>query len=238
MNYQIITDKKIFDDFVNWLPDLKDNECYYLCLFARSKYAKNEDGSNKFPHIKTDKNQLKRFVASDKRYIYHKIKQLECEFGSYKTKDGDDVPQESLALYITPNPRNQRTAMFSLMKRLVDIQISDGKNYNIHAEALYAIQRSKSRTVYVDFDIDSVAPDYGYIFDQVDEDACTFLKTRGGVHLLVDPKRVSERFRNTWYKNIKSMKETDSSSGNDTMIPVPGTFQGGHTPHFFNPLQP
>jgi hypothetical protein len=71
MNYELIKDKILLTDFVqNWLPDLQDNECFYLCLFARSKYAKNEDGSNKFPHIKTDKAQLKRFTVSHKEYIF------------------------------------------------------------------------------------------------------------------------------------------------------------------------
>ena len=97
MNYTVITDEQLLKDFIQWLPELKDNECYYLCLFARSKYAKNEDGTNKFPHIKTDKAQLKRFVATRKEYIIDKIRQLEVKLGAYKTKDGDDIPQEALA---------------------------------------------------------------------------------------------------------------------------------------------
>jgi hypothetical protein len=237
MNYTIITDEAILVDFIqNWLPELKTNECYYFCLFARSKYAKNEDGSNKFPHIKTDKSQLKRFVATRKDFILNKIKQLEVKIGSYKTKDGEGVPQEALALYVNPGPRNQKTAMFSLMKRLIDIQICNGDNFNIHAEALSAIQKSKSKTAFIDFDIDS--EDAGKeVFDKIDftqinKDAVHFLKTRGGMHILIETKKVEEKYSKTWYKYFTTTFQIDIKG--DNMIPVPGTFQGGFTPHFIH----
>lgn len=241
MNYQIITDENVLNEFIEWLPRLGENEYYYGCLFARSKYAKNEDGSNRFPHIKTDKAQLKRFTASKKADLIGKLRQLETAIGTYITKDGEPIPQEALAVYITPNPRNQMAAMFNLMKRLVDIQICDGTNYNIHQEALSAIQRSKSRTVYVDFDIDSsgveLEESIQYIRTCVNKAACTWLQTRGGVHVLIDPIRVDPLFTKTWYKNIQSLKTVDKDSGNDTMIPVPGTYQGGFTPHFYTPSE-
>ena len=234
-NYQVITDKALLIDFIdNWLPELKENECYYFCLFARSKYAKNEDGSNKFSHIKTDKAQLKRFVATKKGYILHKIQQLEVKVGAYKTKDGDDIPQEALALYVNPGPRNQKKAMFTLMKRLIDIQMCEGQNFNIHAEALSAIQKSKSKSRFIDFDIDSENAEEEVFsainFNYINKEALHFLKTRGGMHVLVDTTKIEERFQKSWYRYLTGVLNVDIKG--DNMIPVPGTYQGGFTPHF------
>jgi len=232
MNYEIIKDETLLRNFIAWLPELRDNECYYLCLFARSKYAKNEDGSNKFPHIKTDKAQLKRFTVSKKEFIYDKIRQLEVTVGAYRTKDGMDIPQESLALYITPNPRNQEQAMFALMKRFIDIQQCKGLNYNIHAEALSAIQKTCSRKVFFDFDIDSddaeniVRSKLDY--SKINKDCVHLLKTRGGVHILVELEKVAIEFKKTWYLYMTSNFDIDIKG--DNMVPVQGTYQGGFIP--------
>jgi hypothetical protein len=37
MNYQIIADSVALQNFINWLPELRDNEKYYVTLFARKK---------------------------------------------------------------------------------------------------------------------------------------------------------------------------------------------------------
>lgn len=229
MNYQIIVDEEKLKEFIDFLPELGENECYYLCLFSRSKYAKNEDGSNKFPHIKTDKNQLKRFL-SKKEYMLDKIKQLEIPFGAYKTKDGDPTPQESLALYITINPRDQRKALFKLQKRLIDILECNGNGYNVNAEALSAVQKSKSKTYWVDFDIDSKDIDLSLMNDIMPPHCYKILETRGGYHIMIDTSKTKEAYTNKWYQKI--METYDVDQANDNMIPVPGTFQGSFVPTF------
>lgn len=237
MNYEIIKDEKLLKDFINWLPELKEDECYYLCLFARSKYAKNEDGSNKFPHIKTDKAQLKRITVHKKSLMFEKIKQMECEFGAYKTKDGEDIPQESLALYITPNPRNQRKAMFNLIKRIADIQIANATGYNIHAEAMSAIQKSKSRTCFVDFDVDfpegediNLTELKPWIEERIGNVGINYLRTRGGYHILINPDKIEEKYQKSWYKEI--IKHSYIDIKGDCMIPVVGATQGNFIPHW------
>jgi len=229
MNYQIITDENLLDEFIStFLKPCSPDETYYCCLFARSKYAKNEDGSNKFPHIKTDKNQLKRFLATPDT-LKLKIRQLEVSVGAYLTKDGEPIPQEALALYITPNKRSQKKAMFKLMKRLIDIQECNGQGFNINAEAISAVQKSKSKTNWVDFDIDSKDIDISSIENVLPLGTYKILETRGGYHIMIDPDKVknSDAPKN-WYVLLGQMFNIDQSG--DNMIPVVGTYQGGFTP--------
>lgn len=226
MNYKIITDEKLLKEFIDWLPELKEREKYYLCLFARNKYC------SQLVHIKSDKAQLKRFVSNKDR-MFEKIKQLEIEEGRYLQKD-IPVPIEAMALYITVNPRDMWRASVNTMVKLAQAIRDENILMNPHQEALSEIQKSKSRTVYIDFDIDAKGQDLDstveYIKQNVNGEAITWLKTRGGIHCLVDPKKVEQKYVKSFYKNIVANKFIDQSG--DQLIPVPGCSQGMYTPNF------
>lgn len=224
MNYEIVRDEKLLKEFIEWLPELKENEKYYLCLFARNKYCKE------LTHIKSDKAQLKRFIT-DKERMFDKIKQLEIMTGGYKQKI-TPVPEEALALYITPNPRNMFKATINTMVKLAQSIRDQNVSMNPHQEALSEIQKSKSRTIYVDFDIDTkdtiLIDKYKGVLATMFPEPQTILETRGGYHILVKPEQVALEFKNQWYQ---VMKQWADQSG-DTMIPVPGCTQGNYIPHF------
>ena len=218
MNYEIIKDEEALKNFITWLPDLERHEKFYLSLFARKKYCQKLIKSN-------DKTQLKRFLAT-KENMFDKIKQLECEIGSYKIKD-QVAPQESLVLYINVNPRDMEKATYGLLKKCVDL-IETGSNYNIHAEALSCIQRSKSNTTYVDFDIDNREVNWKKVKDILIKDSFRVVETRGGYHILVSPEL--NKGNKTWYPKLQSAVDADEVG--DQLTPVVGCTQGGFTPKF------
>ncbi len=228
MNYTIITDEIKLKEFIEWLPELLPNEKYYLALFSRKKYIKDIN----IKHT-ADKSQLKRFT-SDKTKLFNKIKQLEVPYGTY-TLGEIIIPQESLALYITINPRDMYKATINTMVKLAESIRDSNVIMNPQQEALSEIHKSKGRTCYLDFDIDEQNEEVlleliTQIKTYVNEDAVTWLRTRGGLHVLVYLSKVTHEYKKGFYQGISSLSQVDQKG--DLLIPVPGTFQGGFTPCF------
>ena len=225
MNYQIIKDEKLLREFIDWLPELKSGETYYVALFARKKYAKDSQ-------LKADKSQLKRFTSS-KDLLYNKIKQLECALGSY-IAEGHPVPMESLALYITPNPRSLEQAAKQSLIMLAKKITEPYSGYNPHQDVLSEIQKAVDKKIYFDFDFDKVGhePVLEKMKEAINFDALTMLKTHSGFHILVKLEAIENKYKNLWYKTLSSLEGCDVRG--DNLIPVPGCTQGGFTPHFFS----
>lgn len=220
--YQVICDEGKMREFIAWLPDTEQNTKYYCCLFARKKYCKN------VPWIKSDKGQLKRFI-SDKARLFEKIEQLECKLGAYKL-NGEAVPQEALALYITPNPRDLEKATMTSIKKLVDLKLTQAKNCNPHQEILSEIQRTAAKKTLISFDIDVKDEQVLQIIRDIALDKCNIIETRGGYHIHVH-RDVAEELSKTnrqWYNQIKVHADITG----DAMTPVVGSYQGGFVPTF------
>lgn len=223
MNYSIIKDKKLLEDFINWLPDLEINEKFYVALFARKKYCRD------VKYIKTDKAQVKRFLAK-KDDLFNKIWKLETPLGSYVLGD-ITIPQEALALYISMNPRDLERGTRQSLIKFANLLALKYNGYNPVAECMSEVHKACSRKVWFDFDFDDV--DIDEIVKQVSEilpsDVFRVLKTRGGVHVLVHLPSLDKRVSKHWYNGISAL---GCDVKGDNLIPVPGCVQGDFVPYF------
>lgn len=220
MNYEIIKNKNLLLDFIDWLPDLKEHEKYYFALFSRKKYARNTK-------LKGDKAQLKRFVSSKER-IFNKISQLEIKRGNY-VLFGEEVEAESLALYINPNPRSLLKATYNSIIELTKLLRDEKRSFNPQAEVMSCIQRSVGSKIFLDFDIDYKPFDPKKLDEFINRDCVDILETRGGYHILVKLKDIKKEFKPKFYNGIKSLNVDQTG---DLLIPVPGCTQGGFIPKF------
>ena len=220
MNYQIVTDEEKLHDFIDWLPELSENERFYCTLFSRKKYSPGQVKSK-------DKTQLKRFL-SDKKRLYRKIRQLEVAYGAYQ-HDDQPVPQESLALYINPNPRDLKRATYESIITLTKLLRDEDKAFNPHAEVMGCIQQSSGKKAYLDFDVDTKDFDFSKLAGVINTSALTILETRGGYHLLVALAKLEREYVKTFYQGIVKLGVDQTG---DQLLPVPGCTQGGFTPRF------
>jgi len=223
MNYKIIQNETILKQFIDWLPDLTDNEQYYVSLLARNKYS---------AILSKDKIQLKRFT-SNKQFLFNKIKQIECEIGSYK--DGDnDIPNESLVLYITPNPRDLEKATKNSLKLFVELITKPYNGYNPHSEVLNEIHKSISRMKYFDYDFDKVnlVDTMKQVYKIVNHECINILITNNGFHVLIDNDKLDLKYKKTLYNDMSKIYGVDKRG--DNLIPIPGTIQGNHIPYFYD----
>jgi hypothetical protein len=223
MNYTVVKDPVALRRFIEWLPDLEPGEAYYCSLFARSKYC---------PGLSGDKQSIKRFTST-KEFLYEKIRQLEIAEGTYMQKH-KPIPQAGLALYITPNPRSYEKAAKNGLVALAHKVTSNYDGYNPHQLMLSEIQKACSRKVYADFDFDGKAVEDAYdeIASYVNLDCTTFIRTRGGFHLLVNMSKIDKEYARTWYNKISGMAGVDVRG--DMLLPVVGCVQGDFMPHFVN----
>lgn len=226
INYQIINSEKLLREFIDWLPELRKNEKYYISLLARNKYLTDKS------ILKADKISLHRFT-SDKKFLLRKIKKLEVPFGTY-TQDNTIIPQSALALYITPNPRDLEVATKESLIQFAKIITQPYNGYDPQALVLSNIQKSCGRKIYMDFDYDGYSAwDLKDQIESVINSEClTYLQTRGGFHLLVEIAKINISLEKIWYKHLKNILGCDVVDVNG-MIPIPGCVQGEFTPYFW-----
>ena len=187
-------------------------------MFARKKYDSTAD---------SDKQVLKRFTVTSKDFIIDRIKQLQCSYGAYSNSKGEPISQEALALYVTVNPRDLKLAQVNLAKVLIDKFIDANNVQNVYSLALTSIHNSKSKSIYIDFDFDTLFPEdvISCVESIIPRSCFTPLLTQGGVHIMVNVNLVKDQnIKTNWHQAIKLIPGCDVTE--DNLVPVPGCRQG------------
>jgi hypothetical protein len=241
MNYKLIHNQDHLQNFINFLPDLKQNEGYFLILIARKKWYP-ESG---IPSA----HKLKRETVSDKNKIIQIIRQWEVTEGAY-TSNGIPIDQRNLGVYMAFNPKNQYNACFELVNQCMSAIRSNKENINIKSMANDVIQGCNGSKNFIDVDVDiKEGEDYleivKYIKSIVNEKYLTFVKTNGGFHCLINLCKnhaedfsvsfeLSAKFGKKWYQELQKhpFKSELNIMSND-LIPVAGCNQGKFIPHLF-----
>lgn len=230
MNYKLIHNEQQLKLFIDFLPELNEDEIYFLTLIARRKWFPESTGTPATI-------QLKREVAITKDKIEKVIRQWEVNEGIYTYKDDSPIDVRNLGVYIGFNPKDQHKAIFELMDIcLANIRFNN-KNMNVKSMANSAIQVSNGTKNFIDIDVDIKENEnplliIDFIKSIIEESALTFIKTSGGFHCLV---RLSEIKSHTWYNKIKEHPfKSELNIMNNDLVPVVGCNQGQFVPHFIN----
>lgn len=246
MNYKLIQNEVELQKFIDFLPELKSNEGYFLILIARKKWNPESDIPSAL--------KLKRETVMRKDRLIHTIRQMEIAYGLYVNYD-KPIPLENLGVYIGYNPRDQSQACYDLAYECLKRVRGSKQNINIKSMANDIIQSSYGTKHFMDIDVDlkedeTLEEIVTFIKSVVDEKYLNFVKTSGGFHCLInlthpdlaEPKSkkdkssslISPKFGNKWYLELKNHKfKSELNIMNNDLMPLAGCNQGKFVPFMF-----
>lgn len=137
--------------------------------------------------------------------------------------DGKRIPHESLACYVTPEPRDTERAM----KQLCAQFILKDENQTIRMPAAFysECQKYPAQRRILDVDIDNTEkyPDVAEKLKEIGVNPTISIKSRGGYHLLCyDCTPIENK---ALYDMSKAIGDIDLLK--NALVPIPGTLQGG-----------
>ncbi len=242
----LIQDQKEFDRFVDILPDLIRDEVYFLSLSARNKYLTSEE-REEFDLGRTE--MFSRQIAFDKDGIKLAMNRMRADLDVRRTRNGSLIPEKCLVVYMNIHPSSTvkaYRAFSAQMDRHYEEAFQGVLNGSqasdmwipfrrINTNLMNHIQKSASRKIMVDIDIDgedSLESNMllGEVVQFLTEKAVPYhaIQTQGGYHVLVE-----HRFSGKDVPLFKVISRLDKGTtgevkfNSNAMVPIPGTLQAG-----------
>lgn len=236
----MIEDAEQFGRFIEWLPELQQDEVYFLSLSARNKYLTEEERVT-FGLGRTE--MFSRFTAHDKPGIQYVMQKLKASLLYRRTRSGNEIPTKALVTYMNVNPCSMIDAYVEFKGQIDNIMRemlvahNHGKNgpsfepwWKLERHLMNCVQRSKARRLIVDIDIDTHDP-------LIQGELCVFLsshniehrliKTQGGYHVLIKKETIGKTNIFSKIQELDARCEKEVVINKNGMVPVPGTLQAG-----------
>ncbi len=224
MNYKLIMDEQKLNEFIALLPELKENESYFIILIARRKW-------NKVAEIPATI-KLKRESVLSKSKIIKTIKNWQLELGTFEYNNLIIEP-ENLGVYLAYNPKNQLKACYTLIEKCLEKIKNNYVGINVKSIANDAIQVSSGTKNFLDIDVDIKNDEkLNYIIEDIKkclglDKELILIKTRGGFHCLVPTKNLN----GNWHSKIIELNyKSDINIMSDDLVPLVGCRQGDYIP--------
>jgi len=248
----LIQDEKQFNNFVdNILPDLKNDEVYFISLSARNKYLTDEERDT-YALGRTE--MFSRQIAKSKEQLKeYTMKKLGMSLLYKTTKNGLQIPEKALVVYININPSSMLKAyqlfqekMNKEMNTIINaLRNNKEPNYDrtlIQKRLLMnCVQKSSGEKHYIDIDCDTKKPEVvESLTASLSNSKIEFhvIETQGGFHFLIKkdtiPTNKKLKHLNIQKFNlmriIQAARDVDGE-GNEiaingnVMVPVPGSCQ-------------
>jgi hypothetical protein len=248
----LVQDKNTLDRFVNLLPDLKEDEVFFLSCSARNKYL---DEAERLEYKLQRTEMFSREVARDKEGIYKALQRMEVSLQYRKTGNGKDIPEKCIVVYMNINPSSMIKSYLDFQNRInkemeqIVMSFKNGNQPNyermlrLPQQLNNSIQVSQSRKYFIDIDVDLYDNKYKsqlvniireFVGDNAFVEKLNFIDTKSGIHLLIKKEDIPLKYNlMSLVERIRAfnpVKEAEFNKNN--MIPMPGTHQANHTVRF------
>lgn len=248
----LIQDKDTLDRFVNLLPDLKEDEIFFLSCSARNKYLTEEE---RIEYKLSRTEMFSRETSRDKEGIYKALQRMEVSLQYRKTGNGKDIPEKCIVVYMNINPSSMIKSYLDFQNKInkemeqVVMSFKNGNQPNyerllrLPQQLNNSIQVSQSRKYFIDIDIDLYDITYkDMLVDIVKEfvgnnafgEKLNFISTKSGIHLLIKKDDIPFKYNlMSLVERIRAfnpVKEAEFNKNN--MLPTPGTGQANHVVRF------
>ena len=250
--YNLIQNPEEVKRFLNILPEQSMNECLTIALFVRKKYAKGNKSMEHLSLSNDDGCWDRTIVSASKRdrdnklqsKVYRAILKYNTPIGTWVDRNGVDLPEDLLSLYISINPRcavKGTRELISSINRDCFLPTTSEEPFvgNLVSRAKTMLQKNVSRKLIADIDIDIKDENVLKVFRDLvqgwDSEVCS-IETRGGYHILTDINKMSEANKK-WHPIISKLadeyKDEEGKSlvefKTDTLCPIVGSKQAGFT---------